>query len=165
MPTLCQCCAETVDEPRPARASRHTSTVTEALYPMYVLPVAQFLGEETEFRPHQELLAEGKLIEAKSKVKMANVLPPETQLRLAQEFALALHQNRTKGDRAKLRGALLNGHSRLDGSRCSEGSGAHGVCSMAWYAGAPTHRPSTHILTSPLLRLRVWSHSRTSQRT
>lgn len=56
---------------------------------------------------HFVKVAKGKFIEVKKKVKVKNVFPPATQLRLAQQFAMALHQHRKSGDPAKLRGALL----------------------------------------------------------
>ena len=66
-------------------------------------------------------VAKGKFIEAKSAVKVTNCFPPETQLRLAQEFAMALHQNRGS-DLPTLRGALLNvlQHAYNDHSNCAK---------------------------------------------
>ena len=43
---------------------------------------------------HYVKVFKGHLIELKKKLKLKNVLPPETQRQLAKEFALALHQSR-----------------------------------------------------------------------
>lgn len=70
---------------------------------------------------HYVKTAKGKFIEAKSAVKVTNCFPPETQLRLAQEFAMALHQNRGT-DLPTLRGALLNvlQHAYNDHTNCAK---------------------------------------------
>ena len=55
---------------------------------------------------HYVKVAKGKFIEIKKKVKTKNVFPPATQLRLSQQFAMALHQHRKSGDVELLTGAL-----------------------------------------------------------
>ena len=55
---------------------------------------------------HYVKVAKGKFIEVKKKLKTKNCFPPATQLRLAQQFAMALHQNRKSGSVSQLRGAL-----------------------------------------------------------
>jgi hypothetical protein len=61
----------------------------------------------------------GRLIDIKKQIKMTNVLPPCTQLRLAQQVALAVHQHRAKGA-ATMKGAVLNvcKHAFNDHSDC-----------------------------------------------
>jgi antitoxin component of RelBE/YafQ-DinJ toxin-antitoxin module len=64
----------------------------------------------------------GRLIDIKSKVKIANVLPPETQVQIAAEVAMAVHQHNSKGDPEHLREAIMNvkRHAFNDHSRCRE---------------------------------------------
>ena len=71
---------------------------------------------------HYVKVAKGKFIETKKKVKTQNVFPPATQLRLAQQFAMALHQNRKHGCIDRLRGALLQvlKHGFNDHADCSK---------------------------------------------
>lgn len=68
---------------------------------------------------HYIKAVKGRFVEVKKAVKMNKVFPPETQLRLAQEIALALHQKRQKG-RSTLRGAIsvVFKHAFNDHSEC-----------------------------------------------
>jgi hypothetical protein len=64
----------------------------------------------------------GRLIDLKAKVKMTNVMPPETQVKIAEEVAMAVHQHNSQDDPEHLKEAILNvkRHAFNDHSRCRE---------------------------------------------
>jgi len=57
------------DEPTPSTSPRLSYTVIDQEYPMYVMHVSEFLKQEGKPRPHQDLLADGKLKEIQDKDK------------------------------------------------------------------------------------------------
>jgi hypothetical protein len=85
-------------------------------YPMYVMPIATLLDELTELRPHQELLADDKLVKA-SAMTAANTIfvshqwlgfnhpdPNNVQLRELQKMLRRLLKGKTSVASAKYYG-------------------------------------------------------------
>ena len=112
--------------------TEHTGVFVESLCLDLDAKTPKTVGEECDRldlpRPrklhdpnHYIKALKGRLIEVKRSIKMTNVLPPCTQLRLAQQVALAVHQKRSLGADI-MKGAILNvlSHAFNDHSQCKK---------------------------------------------
>ena len=98
-------------------------------YPMYVIPLSTLL-EMNEFRPHQELLADGTLVEANVSMAPKTIFishqwlgfdhpdPKSEQLRALQQVLRRLLEGRTSVTSGKYYGAAS--------------LGIHKVCAAEW---------------------------------